>query len=59
MAIPPEDREIRVDAGLWQLEANPGRIEAAAAAWRRLAKAGTTIGDDIDGDTKKIGRAHV
>ncbi|HCT75801.1 MAG TPA: calcium-binding protein [Micromonosporaceae bacterium] len=54
MAIPPEDREIRVDAGLWQLEANPGRIEAAAAAWRRLAKAGTTIGDDIDGDTKKL-----
>ena len=36
MAIPPEDREIRVDAALWELEANPGRIESAATAWRRL-----------------------
>ncbi|GIH09349.1 hypothetical protein Rhe02_74160 [Rhizocola hellebori] len=54
MAIPPEDREIRVDAALWELEANPGRIEAASAAWRRLGKSTTTIGDDLDADTKKL-----
>ncbi len=54
MAIPPEDREIRVDASLWELEANPGRIESAAAAWRRLGQATTRVGDDLDADTKKL-----
>ena len=39
---------------MWELEANPGRIESAATAWRRLGKAATTVGDDLDADTKKL-----
>jgi hypothetical protein len=58
MAIPPEDREqfapITVPDTTWKLNANPGRIEGAADAWRRLAKAATDRGDDIDADTRKL-----
>ena len=51
MGIPPEDRRSAVGRRrCGSCEANPGRIEAAAAAWRRLGGAATTVGDDLDAD---------
>ncbi|MEQ4301069.1 M91 family zinc metallopeptidase [Plantactinospora sp. B6F1] len=54
MGFPPEDREIRVDAALWDLQANPGRIESAASAWRRFGKESVAVGDDLDADSRKL-----
>ncbi|HZM78792.1 MAG TPA: M91 family zinc metallopeptidase [Candidatus Limnocylindrales bacterium] len=57
MSAPTEEREIqeiRVAASLWELEANPGRIEAAAGAWRRLATACDTIGNDLDSGARPV-----
>ncbi|MFY1689810.1 M91 family zinc metallopeptidase [Plantactinospora sp. WMMB782] len=54
MGIPPEDREIRVDAAFWDFQANPGRIESAASAWRRFGKATVAVGDDIEADSRNL-----
>src|SRR5688572_13239316 len=58
MAVPPEDRPsfapIRVDASIWALDANPGRIEAAANAWRSLATATGDVGDDLNSESRTL-----
>ncbi len=47
-------REIRVNTSLWELEANPGKIDAAAGAWRRLGTGCETVGTDLNADSRPV-----
>lgn len=45
---------VRVPAGLWRLDADPFRVQASAAAWRKAGKAGAAIGDEVVQNSRHV-----